>query len=353
MTTLPHMFEILCRGLFGELGYSVLSESDVEWGADIFAEGKDERLLAEVRWTHRSMVYYRLLRDWVPMAAKLMAPESAKVVLVVSGTVDEESRGWAESGYGIRIWDRGNILEKAPNDRIRDAFERFFALSDAYPLSGGTQNILENRAAVEKFIAEADLGTWAVSRGRKLIGRLNTTPAGREAARQYEELCVDMISYLFGDVLVDGEPQLYTESELDRFDVVYRVSPNANNAIWDALVRDFRARVIVFECKNYSEAFGPMQVYTTERYLSVRALRTVCFMVTREEPNAHAYSAAQAAMRQAGKLMIFLTNDDFTKMLRRRDAQLKHEPGSEGWKGMDPAIHLDEKIYKMLATMPR
>ena len=96
---------------------------------------------------------------------------------------------------------------------------------------------------------------------------------------------------------------------------------------WETLTRDFRARVVVFECKNYSEPLGPLEVYTTERYMSLGALRPICFVLSRKPVHAHAELAAFGAMRKfGGKLLIFLSDEDLVAMLRMRAAQLRDGP---------------------------
>lgn len=354
MLSLPRLFEILCKAVLEELGYALAPNSEADWGADIRAEQGGKTILAEVKWTHRPMVYARRLRDWVPTAAKIQAKPHETISLIVSGLVDRESRAWAEADYGIAIWDRNDLLERAASEHTRRILEAFFAVSDDQPVS-----MLEpdKRTALEKSIAsyiqDRDLSTPEKRPGDKLIGRLLQMPSGNAYATAYEELCVEIINFLFGHTLVNPVPQSRTEDDLDIRDIVYRVSPLGTSAFWQAISRDFRARVIVFECKNYSDAIGPMQVHTTERYMSLRALRPICFILTREKPKQNAFLAAQSAMRDTGKLIVFADNQDLVRMLQLRAAQLSHEPGTDGWIETDPAEILDKKIYDLLAAMPR
>jgi hypothetical protein len=132
---------------------------------------------------------------------------------------------------------------------------------------------------------------------------------------------------------------------------VYRVDPRHH--FWATLTRDFRARVVVFECKNYTDPISPMQVFTTERYMSVNALRPLCFMLTRKTPHAHAELAAFGALRESGKLLIMLNDEDLVQMIKVRDAQLQEEPGTPAWDQNDPTIILDQKIYDFVARCPR
>ncbi|MGO7169606.1 restriction endonuclease [Rhizobium leguminosarum] len=354
MNDLPLIFEALCEAIFKELGFNVEHNSDRDWGVDISAEKDGELVLAEVKWTHRPMVYVRLLRDWVPSASKVSAPSNATVRLLVSGTVDAASRAWAEGEFGIRIWDREDLLSLPIGDDMRSVMSALFSLSDDAPagfLDATAREALE--ATLQAYIVRNDINISTRRPALKLIGRLKNMPSGAADAKRYEELCFEIMDFLFGGSLVNPLLQPSTDDDLSIMDIIYRVSPTANNIIWNTITRDFRARVIVFECKNYTDAIGPMQVYTTERYMSLKALRPLCFMVTREKPKPNAYLAAQAALRDSGRLVVFLDDKDLTDMLLLRESQLLHRPGTEEWIGKDPAEHLDQKIYELLATMPR
>ena len=161
---------------------------------------------------------------------------------------------------------------------------------------------------------------------------------------------MEIIEYLFGEHLLDARPQARLEDGLSILDVVYRVNPS--HIFWETLTRDFRARVIVFECKNYTDPVGPQQVYTTERYISTGALRPICFLLTRKPPHEHAELAAFGAMRESGKLLIFLSDKDLGEMLKVRDAQILNskDPADQD---NDPTILLDQKIYDFIARLPR
>jgi hypothetical protein len=95
-----------------------------------------------------------------------------------------------------------------------------------------------------------------------------------------------------------------------------------------------------------------MQVYSTERYVSPNALRSICFLLTRHGPNDHATLAAYGALRETGKLLIFLSDSDLIEMLQMRDVQLANAD-KVAMSDSDPTLLLDQKIYIFLAQMPR
>jgi hypothetical protein len=156
---------------------------------------------------------------------------------------------------------------------------------------------------------------------------------------------------LFGDDLRDVRSQKRTTDGVNIYDLIYRVRPK--HRFWTTLTRDFRARVVLFECKNYGKPIGAAQVFTTERYLSASALRPVCFVLTRKPAHPHAVQAASGAMRETGKLLVFLSDVDVEKMLDAKDAQLKEGGSTQEMEDNDPTEVLDQAVYDFIAGIPR
>jgi hypothetical protein len=115
---------------------------------------------------------------------------------------------------------------------------------------------------------------------------------------------------------------------------------------------------------------GQQQVHSTERYMSTNAMRPICFVLSREPPHRHALIAAYGALREGGKLLVFLSDDDLIEMLKLRDAQLTNarltnallmnekltnvnQTKVDIYQGYDPSIVIEQKIYKFLAETPR
>ncbi len=350
-------FEDLIAELFTILGYSVEREASVPGNdvraADIIARKDTEIVKAiEVKWTHRPDVYLRVLRQWSPDVARLKA-DNVQALLVASGYVKKSRRDWAESEFGIKIWDRANILEAARGTSVQDSLERLFEEAGRWPLLPTEGNAViasaSSSEATQDEEAADDLPKQV--RGEALIARLDDIKKGDDGAKDYENLCKEIVDYLFGDALADPRPQARLDDKLSILDIVYRVK--SHSPFWSALTRDFRARVIVFECKNYDGPVGPMQVFTTERYMSVVALRPICFVLSRTAAHKHAKIAAQGAMRETGKLLIFLDDEIIKKMLRLRDDQVLGGKDSVAWSNNEPTEVIDQEIYDFLATMPR
>ncbi|MBD8651006.1 restriction endonuclease [Rhizobium sp. CFBP 13726] len=352
-----YLFEQLVDQLLESMGYNVSKESRTLGAGrmgvlrpDFIARRVDDQsdllLCGEARWTHRPDIRLKQLRDWAAAVARYK-DDVSKVVLIVSGDVDPARLEWAQEEFSIEIWDRSFILAETSGTPLHDEFKNLFEAAGSVKLIlqagevGGSPPIsARERSAVEQP---------AVSRAEELIRLLDDIVGGRDGAKRYELLCEEIINYIFGHELTDVKRQPRLEDDLSILDLTYRV--RSKSPFWSALARDFRARVIVFECKNYTDPIGAMQVFTTERYLSVDALRPVCFLLCRKLPADHAIAAAQGAMRENGKLIIFLDDEKLKAMLRLKDAQIADPDDSS--RENDPSEALDQIIYDFLATMPR
>ncbi len=339
-------FEQLCADLLKVMGYAVKSEALIQTDhlvtvVDIAATKENEAsLYADVKWTRIDPVSLQQLRDWAgPFSGYVRLNPGYRFILMVSGRVEKVHRDWLREEFCLEIWDRNDLIAHAKTDdelsgKFVELFKETNKLQKERELSLRTNTLLpEDELERNKSSTES-----CQVRGAELIGRLKNVQPGKDDAKQYEIICLDIIDYLFSQSLLEAQTQCRSEDGLNIFDIVYRVNPS--HAFWETLTRDFRARVIVFECKNYGDEIGPGQVYTTERYMSTKALRSICFLLSRKGPNEHARLAAAGAMRDSGKLMIFLSDGDLERMISAKDVQNAKTSSSEAREN-DPTIILD------------
>jgi phospholipase C len=160
---------------------------------------------------------------------------------------------------------------------------------------------------------------YSKPRGPDLIQRLSSTTAGREDSRSFAQLCADSVNYLFGEVLSEPQQQSRIEDGFQIMDLVARVSPRGTLGFWGSLAQDFRCRYIVFEFKNHREPVSQNQIYTTEKYLYLNALRPAAIIIARNGADAGAKRAAQGALREFGKVLLIMDLNDLFDLLRVKD----------------------------------
>jgi hypothetical protein len=208
------------------------------------------------------------------------------------------------------------------------------------------REFLANFTASVAPAAEATAGTSEsrnVSRkGHELCEALKAVPVGLKYAKKFEEMALAAIEYIFKDDLTAWSPQKATDSKISIFDVVARIAITEEpHDFWTTVLNQFRSRYIIFEFKNHTGLIKQGQIYTTEKYLYLTALRSTAIIITRKGGDKNALSAARGALREHGKLILILTVDDICAMLHYRD------------KGEDYNKPLVEKLDDMLIKLER
>ncbi|WP_038490995.1 hypothetical protein [Collimonas arenae] len=101
------------------------------------------------------------------------------------------------------------------------------------------------------------------------------------------------------------------------------------------------SRYILFEFKNYREKIKQGQILTTEKYLLEKGLRKVAIVLSRRGADENAFKMTQGAMRESGKLILVLDDDQVCNLLESRQ------------RGDDPSDLLFDMADKFLLGLPR
>lgn len=84
------------------------------------------------------------------------------------------------------------------------------------------------------------------------------------------------------------------------------------------------------------------EIYTTEKYLYAKALRSVAIIVSRKGADENALAAAKGWLRESGKLILCLSDEDLKELLRIKEKD--EQPTAEFFEAMldDLLIHLEK-----------
>lgn len=85
------------------------------------------------------------------------------------------------------------------------------------------------------------------------------------------------------------------------------------------------------------------EIYTTEKYLYSKALRSVAIIISRNGANKNAILATKGCLRENGKLIICLSDEDLEKLIK-----LKNEDGERS-----TAVFLGERLDDLLITLDK
>jgi len=152
-----------------------------------------------------------------------------------------------------------------------------------------------------------------------LLRQLEACPAGIAGWRQFEDVCVDILRYLFVPPL--GEPMIEQRSfsGIDRRDAIF---PNRNMdtmSIWGQLRHELNARLVLFEFKNYdAEEIGKDEVDQTRNYLT-RPMGRLAIVCCNKEPSFSALLRRNQVYTQDEKVILFLMPKHLREMIFMRE----------------------------------
>ena len=151
--------------------------------------------------------------------------------------------------------------------------------------------------------------------------QLAAIPPGKEnlAPYKYEEVGTAILKCVFGDYLTLWERQERSNDDLYRFDLCCKIKHGRQPEFFDTIKKFFRTKYIVFEFKNYRKAVSQKEIYTTEKYLYQKALRSVAVIVSRKGADKNALRAARGCLRENGKLILCLSDEDLLELLRIKE----------------------------------
>ncbi|RCJ32479.1 hypothetical protein A6770_18885 [Nostoc minutum NIES-26] len=153
-----------------------------------------------------------------------------------------------------------------------------------------------------------------MSRIPDFIDRLDNCPAGQKGWREFEDLCVEILEFLFVPPLVRPIIQPRTYSGTNRRDAVF---PNRNfdeKHGWGLLLRELEARLVLFEFKNYDATdIGHEEVIQTDNYLT-EPMGKLAIMVCNKLPNDGAHIQRNNIYSRHRKVILFMKKDHLKEM---------------------------------------
>lgn len=174
-----------------------------------------------------------------------------------------------------------------------------------------------------------------------LIREIELCQPGKVMAENYETICRMFLQNLFSEDLTLWKEQEKSNKELYRFDLLCRIKDGTPKTFWSIIEKYFNSKYVVFEFKNYCEPVTQKEIYTTEKYLYAKELRSVGIIISQNGYSENAIWAAKGCLRENGKLLVLLTTDDLIEMGTIKENQ------------EDPAEYLLEKLDNILMELEK
>jgi hypothetical protein len=348
MSSLGQKFEFLVGTILRALSFNI---TKIDSKPKNNQYSPDFRLKIADYTTDCEVKFYR--SDHIPSpvikrAAQLLAEHSSITdthkILIVSCLVPEQLKSELSGSYNIIVWDRSNLFSFLKKTRRDDLVENFTALlteaqqgSEAvYPFD----NIVTTDSSVLSYFSDSfDPSIFSKPEIGQQSHRLGDVALGKDGWKEFEKKCVEILKYLFESDLSLWNEQQITDDKLSRFDMLCRVT--SQDDFWRTLVNSFSSRYVLFEFKNFTDKISQQQIYLTERYLYPRALRSTAFIIARNGANEGAVAAAKGALREHGKLILLLSQNDLEEMIKLKD------------NGNSPSDYLSDLLDQHLVFLSR
>ncbi|MEI5948009.1 restriction endonuclease [Bacillus albus] len=341
-------FEQLCADIFRDKGLIV--EKNVKVGNRdqevdlIVTNDNGKEFAAEVKFYRtrkpsKNMLVTAAVR--LKTAAKSLDTNVDNLLLIIGMPIENKMKEEIKKEYDVLVIDSNNLLALTGSN---ESFKiRLQNLMYDVPSNMLVEYQPEKIDLEEIFNYSVDTSLTkipkSITKSELLRSELKSIKSGKKAFAQYEKKCKEILEYVFKENLDGWNKQLRTEDGLNRYDLVCRVK--RGNEFWEFLIDDFNSRYIIFEFKNYKKKVKQTQVYTTEKYLFQKALRNVCFMISREGLDDNAIIATKGILRETGKLIINMNNSDLEELLILKG------------NGGEPSDHLFGLVDKLLLELSK
>ena len=297
--------------------------------------------IVEIKYYRSKNVQMTLINNAIEY---LQYYSSYKKVLIIPNFITKSERAAInELDKNITLldgYDLFNLTIQTPllNEKLKSLLVMEYFNQDYLPSdheSNFIKKLKKDNKTLEKFKKEK-LESF---KKEELIRKLDELKPGRENFKKYESLCADIITYLFESAVTNKKQQVNTDNNLYRYDLVARINPTTE--CWKFIISEIQSRYVIFEFKNYSEKIDQEQILTTEKYLFSQALRKVAIIFSRKGGDESADKFIRGALRESGKTIIVLNDDDVIKMITAKE------------KGDAPELVLFEKIDTLFMTLSR
>ena len=321
--------QMFSKQLLEQFGYTPFDfetrENDAKW--DMVASKHDHKIWVEWKayksQTASPAVSSSVLKNVVMRKMLQKIPPEDIVLLIVFCNVPSLQKDEIFQRYHVIVWDIENLVYYSKDN---PALLKQLSQIAYFPIDNiEGQPSLEAEAAQllyafpdDEHLQEAEnVANQALS----LIQRLKDCKPGTASSREYENICEDVLRYLFeANYFNRLTSQHKTADKHFRMDLIGSLKISQNNdesmhPLWQMLVQHYNSHFVVFEFKNYSEKIDQNLIYITEKYLFNAALRNVAFIISRKGFSDAAKFAAAGCLKEHGKLILDVSQDDLIKML--------------------------------------
>lgn len=324
--------EVFSRQLLEQFGYRQMElcpdTKDQVW--DLIVCKDEQKIWVECK-TYKSQVVSpstadSLLKTILRRKTKYAIPQEDIVLLIVLSRIPSFQKDELFKRYKIIVWDIENLVFYSKSNT---ALLKQLSQITYFPIDyiEGTPSGEATQAGMSLVITDGEIVCEVEKEDTEigdLIQQLKDCKSGKKHSGDYEKVCEKIIRTLFETNYFNRlENQHKTKDEHFRMDLIgalkiNQVNEESMHPLWKMLVQHYNSHFVVFEFKNYSKPIDQNLIYITEKYLFDAALRNVAFIISRKGFSKSAKFAAEGCLKEHGKLILDVTEEDLVKMLESK-----------------------------------
>lgn len=253
-------FEYFVEQLLSSLNFASIQKEvalKINRGAlriDFIADNDEKKIIVEVKSYRSEFVQNTIINQAVEQIEhyrekwKEVKREGTDAVLVVSCKVSDEIKENYYKERKILIIDISNLLYLSQeNDELMRALIESVQYNIYHILPKPPLDLEIFQIQGKKEVSET------VDNAINFIKKLENMNYGKEQGndKRYEQLCVDIIKFLFETEFTKISEQNSTEDKMFRMDLVCGLK--GASEFWKILIQHYNTRFVVFEFKNYED----------------------------------------------------------------------------------------------------
>ena len=259
--------------------------------------GVPEKIIIEAKFYKNQKISLDILRS---LYAASLIEKASKILLITNSELTNSSRDFLTHNMpNIIVWEEHELIRRLLSHPT--LAEKYFA-----------QKTVTRKEKTTKIL-DAELLSV-----QKIMKELDNCPEGKTGWRDYEDICIKILTHLFVPTLEKAKIQSRRESGIDIRDAIF---PNRSDDKNWKYVRDcYDAKYIVFEFKNYSEKGNEIDkqvVLQIADYLkqTIGRLGIIC---SKKTPNKSGLEKRRDVYNENKKLILFLSNENLKEMLLKK-----------------------------------
>lgn len=310
-----YQFEILIEDLFKSYGcITNKTPCTRDLNYDIYAEKDGKKYYIEVKSVRSKILSRKSILSVIGLVDILELKNDEYFILVTTNVVSKVMKEQIRAENKFLIIDISELLYLVQdNEELK---YRLLSLTEYTTENIDIKKPTEFLRMLNIVDDESlDYFTDDMDNLKRLLVEVRDWEQAKRTSEEYEEICTKVLKNLFSRDLTLWREQQKSNDNLYRFDLICKIKDDVTSAFWKFLEEYFKSKYVIFEFKNYKDLITQREIYTTEKYLYAKALRSVAVIVSCNGSDDNAKKAIKGTLRENGKLILSLSNWDLENML--------------------------------------